>query len=90
MSDHDPVEKPKHYNAGKIEVLDFIEDQGLGYHLGNVIKYICRSAHKGEQLQDLKKAIQYLRRYIWLLERAAGITTSGFRWKDGINETEKA
>lgn len=65
---HDPVKKPAHYNAGKIEVISFIEDQKLGYHLGNVIKYVARSPHKGEELQDLRKAIWYLQRKIWLLE----------------------
>ena len=68
MVDHDPVKKPKHYNAGKIEVIDFIEDQKLGYHLGNVIKYVTRAPHKGEEIQDLKKAAWYLQRKIWLLE----------------------
>lgn len=68
MTDHDPVRKPKHYNAGKIEVISFIEDQQLGYHLGNVIKYVTRAPHKGEELQDLKKAAWYLQRKIWLIE----------------------
>lgn len=65
---HDPVEKPRHYNFGKIEVIDFIEDQKLGYHLGNVVKYVARAPHKGEEIQDLKKAAWYLQRKIWLLE----------------------
>lgn len=68
MSDHDPVKKPKHYNAGKIEVIDFIEDQKLGYHLGNVVKYVTRAPHKGEEVQDLEKAAWYLQRKIWLLK----------------------
>lgn len=68
MKDHDPVKKPAHYNAGRIEVINFIEDQKFGYHLGNVIKYVTRSPHKGEELQDLKKASWYLQRKIWLLE----------------------
>lgn len=58
------VNNPKHYNTGKIEVIDFIEDQNLGFHLGNVIKYICRSKHKGNETQDLDKALWYLQRYI--------------------------
>jgi hypothetical protein len=46
-SSDDPVNHPKHYTMGKVEVLDFIEDQGLGYHAGNVVKYLCRAPHKG-------------------------------------------
>lgn len=62
------VDKPAHYRTGLIEVIDFIEDQKFGYHLGNVVKYVSRSAHKGHQLQDLKKARWYLEREIMRLE----------------------
>ena len=51
---------PPYYNRGKIQVWDFIRDQGLNYHLGNVVKYVCRAGHKGNQLEDLDKAIHYL------------------------------
>lgn len=61
---HDAVNHPSHYTRGKIEVIDFIEDQQLPYHLGNVIKYIARAGHKGDKLEDLKKARWYLDRYI--------------------------
>lgn len=47
MRNHqDAVDHPAHYNTGSIEVIDFIEDQRLGFHLGNVVKYICRAPHK--------------------------------------------
>lgn len=65
---NDPVHKPAHYNFGRFEVIDVIEDWGLGYHLGNVIKYVARAPHKGEELQDLEKAVWYLQRKIWLLK----------------------
>lgn len=54
---------PSYYKRGSIQVWDFIRDQGLNFHLGNVIKYICRYGHKGDynsQVSDLKKAIHYL------------------------------
>ena len=60
----DIINHPSHYTRGKIEVIDFIEDQQLPYHLGNVIKYIARAGHKGDKLEDLKKARWYLDRYI--------------------------
>lgn len=60
----DPVNRPKHYNAGKIEVIDFIEDQGFGFHLGNAVKYIARAGRKGDAVEDLEKASWYLRREI--------------------------
>lgn len=60
----DVINHPSHYTRGKIEVIDFIEDQQLPYHLGNVIKYIARAGHKGDKLEDLKKARWFLDRYI--------------------------
>lgn len=60
----DVINHPTHYTRGKIEVIDFIEDQQLPYHLGNVIKYIARAGYKGDKLEDLKKARWYLDRYI--------------------------
>ena len=58
---------PPYYNRGKIQVWDFIRDQELNYHLGNVIKYVCRAGHKrtvgnptGDPAEDLDKAIHYL------------------------------
>jgi len=59
----DPVNHPPHYKAGGIETIDFIEAKRLGYHLGNVVKYISRAQHKGG-MQDLLKAQWYLNRAI--------------------------
>lgn len=67
----DNVNKPAHYTQGKIEVIDFIEDQKMGYHDGNAIKYICRYRYKGTPLQDLKKAKWYINRLIYKLEKEA-------------------
>ena len=62
--EHDAVNHPSHYTRGKIEVIDFIEDQQLPYHLGNVVKYVARAGYKGDKMEDLKKARWYLDRYI--------------------------
>ena len=37
---------PHYYRRGTMEPWDFIRDQGLSFHLGNAIKYICRAGHK--------------------------------------------
>lgn len=67
--DKEAVNHPSHYNVGKIEVIDAIEDWGLGFHEGNVVKYVARARHKGKQLEDLKKAMWYLQREIENLEK---------------------
>ena len=51
---------PKYYKRGSIQVWDFIRDQGLNFHLGNVIKYVCRADYKYDDIEDLTKAIHYL------------------------------
>ena len=58
------VDHPPHYNTGQIEVIDFIVDQNLGFHEGNIVKYICRAKHKNNELEDLKKACWYLEHLI--------------------------
>ena len=52
---------PDYYRRGSIQVWDFIRDQGLSFHLGNSIKYICRAGYKtADRKADLRKAIHYL------------------------------
>lgn len=65
----DNINHPEHYKTGGIETIDFIEAKQLGYHLGNVIKYITRADHKGNRLEDLKKAQWYLNRAVSNLEK---------------------
>ena len=72
---NDLVNHPSHYTDGKIEVIDFIEDKKLGYHLGNACKYIsrCRLKNDGrDKVQDLRKAIWYIERQIYLWEKEEG------------------
>ena len=52
---------PTYYKRGSIQVWDFIRDQELNFHLGNAIKYICRAGHKFDDIDDLEKAIHYLK-----------------------------
>lgn len=60
----DMVNHPPHYTQGGIETIDFIEAKELGYNLGNAVKYITRSDHKGNKHEDLCKARWYLNREI--------------------------
>lgn len=61
---NDPVNHPSHYTDGKYETIDFIESWGLGFHLGNAVKYISRAGKKdsGKMIEDLEKAKWYLTR----------------------------
>lgn len=72
---NDPVNHPSHYTDGKIEVIDFIEDKKLNFHLANAVKYISRAGKKdpNKEIEDLKKARWYLDRYIQKLEEARNV-----------------
>ena len=71
--EHDMVNSPPHYTYGSIEVIDYIEDKKFCYHLGNAIKYISRAGKKGigidAEVEDLRKAVWYINRYIELKEK---------------------
>ena len=59
------VDHPDYYKRGGIEAIDAIEAWGLGFNLGNVVKYIARAGHKTkDSLRDLRKAAWYLDREI--------------------------
>ena len=62
------VNHPSHYNMGKYEAIDVIEDWGLNFNLGNAVKYISRAGHKDDIVQDLKKSLWYIDREIQRLE----------------------
>lgn len=65
------VNHPSHYNAGKYEVIDVIEDWNLDFNLGNSIKYIGRAGKKNPDkiIEDLEKAAWYLNREIERLKK---------------------
>lgn len=64
------VNHPDYYKRGGIEAIDAIEAWELGFHLGNVVKYIARAGRKtADSLQDLQKAAWYLDREIKRRER---------------------
>ena len=57
----DAVSHPSHYTAGrKYEPRKVIADWGLNFNLGNAVKYISRAGRKGDKIEDLRKAIQYI------------------------------
>ena len=60
------INHPEHYHYGTYEAIKVIESWGLGFCLGNVVKYISRAGRKvgSDELEDLKKAQWYLNREI--------------------------
>ena len=49
-----------HYRTSSIQALSVIDDWGLDFAVGNVLKYIQRMPHKGTRNADSIKALWYL------------------------------
>lgn len=58
------INHPAHYRPGTYEAINVIEAWGLGFNLGNAVKYIARCELKGAPIEDLQKAAWYLEREI--------------------------
>lgn len=65
------VNHPSHYGGedNPYEAIKVIDAWGLGFCLGNTVKYIARAGKKRKRLQDLKKARWYLDHEIEKLEK---------------------
>jgi len=68
------VHNPAHYNYGKIECIEAIEESMevaafKGYLKGNTMKYLWRYERKGKQVQDLHKAMWYLKKLTEVVEQ---------------------
>lgn len=74
----DPVNHPEHYGGADnpYEAIKVIEAWGLGFHLGNAVKYVARAGKKGSEATDIDKAIWYLKRHRDGLDD--GLTSPGY------------
>lgn len=60
-----PVQSPPHYDLpGGIQVIDLI--RGESFLRGNALKYIFRAPRKGKELEDMRKAAEYVK---WEIQR---------------------
>jgi len=68
------VNHPPHYGGADnpYEAIKVIDAWQLSFCLGNTVKYISRAGKKGDRLEDLKKALWYLRHEIESLEKTNG------------------
>jgi hypothetical protein len=79
-AERETVDHPAHYGGADdpYEAIKVIEAWGLGFCLGNVVKYIPRAGKKdpATRIEDLKKARWYLDREIQNLEGLTDAETS--------------
>lgn len=75
----DNITRPDHYCDGrKYEPKDVIRDWGLNFNLGSAVKYISRAGRKGDKLEDLQKAKQFLEFEIEVVEEEEKATREAF------------
>lgn len=67
MDEIDKAVSPAHYEKGVYEPFKIINYYNLNFNIGNIIKYCLRAGKKLDrksefesQIQDLKKAAQYI------------------------------
>lgn len=59
-----------HYmGESQYDVIDFCKDYNLNFNRGNIVKYVVRAGKKDDELQDMRKALDYLLREITYLEK---------------------
>lgn len=88
----DNIKKPDHYCEGReYEPKDVIRDWGLNFNLGSAVKYISRAGRKGDILEDLKKAKQFLEFEIEAVEEENDGASRELFYKslEGIDEYSK-
>ena len=77
MENKEHVNHPEHYGGADntYEAIKVIDAWGLGFCLGNTVKYISRAGKKDPQkeLEDLKKARFYIDWEIQKLEKSKNI-----------------
>lgn len=72
-NNYDAVKHPAHYADGrKYEPKDVIRDWGLNFNLGNAVKYLSRAGRKGNAVEDLRKAQEYIQFEIDALQTEKG------------------
>ena len=78
MTKKDAVNHPEHYETNGIECIDaMIASQGKDstreFCLCNAFKYIWRNKHKKSSVEDIKKAVWYLEKFLQLSDDKAYI-----------------
>jgi hypothetical protein len=67
---HDPVDNPSHYTShpSGVEAIEIVEH--FPFCIGAAIKYLWRCGQKGDEVEDLKKALWMVARELRRRQRA--------------------
>lgn len=66
-----------HYKTPTVQPWDVVDtwpiEQQVGFHRGNVLKYVMRMGTKDENLSEIRKAAHYLQKLTEVLEKKGGL-----------------
>lgn len=68
-TEHSPVNHPKHYNSHPSGVECITITRHMSFNIGNAIKYLWRAGMKDSEVQDLEKAVWYIKDEIQRLKK---------------------
>jgi len=60
VKQHDPVHYPEHYCQAGIEHIDLVQSRLPQALIGHIFKYVYRYNRKGQPVEDLSKALQWV------------------------------
>ena len=61
---------PMHYQTeSSIDVIDFCKMYEMNFNRGSIVKYLARAGKKDNELDDLRKALNFLTREIEYFEK---------------------
>jgi len=66
---HDPINHPKHYTSHPSGVECIQITRHMTFNIGNAIKYLWRAGMKDSEIQDLEKAVWYIKDEITRLKK---------------------
>jgi len=61
MKNHDPVNHPSHYTSHPSGIECIQVTRHMTFNIGNAMKYLWRADHKDATIQDLEKAVWYIK-----------------------------
>ncbi len=68
---NDTVNSPRHYNSHPSGIEAIVICETMGFNIGNAVKYLFRCEHKGNKIEDIRKAEWYIKRELQRLEKEA-------------------
>jgi len=61
---------PKHFGDGKLRIDEVVDEWDLNFYDGNAVKYILCAKFQDKEIQDIEKALEYLKHHLKVRKEA--------------------